>query len=683
MLALLNDSAFPLRRFLGEVLPLVSTDWWNTCVVRNLTEQQARIVRQRGLNSLDELDLAALLREFDANYFEISNATDLPRETRNWLKELQQVRNRWAHHTGHEERPDDLFRDLDTLERFLGVIKGEASLIASVRGRKTVVMGGVARPPPAAPPRLSVEFQQTQIVRLKSSPAKSGPVLRVLPGTPQNRYEVFLDGRAQTFYADQLEPTEQSEEVATVPLSEFRARLTAQFLQHPGIATLYSLHAARVDYVPYQFRPVIKFIRSDRPRLLIADEVGVGKTIEAGLILRELQARKDVKSVLVLCPKALVTDRKWERDLRRFDERFTQLDSKTLRYCINETHLDGEWPQNHAKTIVSFSVFNDETLVGNARKLGLLKLDPPPRFDLVIVDEAHHLRNATTYVHHAVRFFAANADAVLFLTATPIQLASDDLFVLLNLLRPDVIIDRETFQRMAEPNPHINRAVHAARAAQSDWQTKASAALREASDTSWGHLVLKPSPEFNAVLADIEGQTLDIAQRVSMINRIEALHTFARFINRTRRRDIGEFTSRKPETVEVDFTLTQRQLHDDLMDAQRSLLQQVHGNANLNFMMTTIRRQAASCLHALAPFLRDVLLGRLELIEGELDEDEAPDMPRSDSTELRTMVEAVLAQAERLPADDAKLEALLKIVREKEQLGSIVRDVSPHAELSE
>ena len=81
-----------------------------------------------------------------------------------------------------------------------------------------------------------------------------------------------------------------------------------------------------------------EFIRSDRPRLLIADEVGVGKTIEAGLILRELQARKEVKSVLVLCPKALVTDRKWERDLRRFDERFTQLDSKTLRYCINETH---------------------------------------------------------------------------------------------------------------------------------------------------------------------------------------------------------------------------------------------------------------------------------------------------------------------------------------------------------
>jgi ATP-dependent helicase HepA len=677
MLALLNESTPALRRFLGDALPRVSADWWNTCVLRNLTEQQARVVRQNGVTSLNGLDFAALLRVFDTNYFEVSNAVDLPRETRNWLKELQQARNRWAHHTGGEDRPDDLFRDLDTLERFLGAIRGEASLVATVRSRKATVFGGVAQqspaapsPAPPAPASAATEFQQTQIVRLKSSPAKSGPVLRVLPGTPQNRYEIFLDGRAQTFYADQLEPTEQSVDVATVPLPEFRARLTAQFLQHPGIATLYSLHAARVDYVPYQFRPVIKFIRSDRPRLLIADEVGVGKTIEAGLILRELQARKEVKSVLVLCPKALVTDRKWERDLRRFDERFTQLDSKTLRYCINETHLDGEWPQNHAKTILSFSAFNDETLFGNARKLGLLKLDPPPRFDLVIVDEAHHLRNAETYVHKAVRYFTANADAVLFLTATPIQLGSDDLFVLLNLLRPDVIIDRETFRRMAEPNPSINRAVHAARVAHNEWQAEAATALREASCTSWGQLVLEPSPEFNAVVADMEGQTLDLAQRVSMINRIESLHTFARFINRTRRRDIGEFTSRKPETVEVEFTPAQRELHDALMEAQRSLLQHVHGNANLNFMMTTIRRQASSCLHALAPFLRDVLIGKLELVEGELDEDGETELPPNDSTELRAMVEAVLAQAERLPPADAKLDALLKIVREKEQLAN-------------
>ena len=60
---------------------LHSADWWNTCVVRNLAEQGSR----------DGLDLEALLQVFDANYYEISNAADLPRETSSWLKKHQQI----------------------------------------------------------------------------------------------------------------------------------------------------------------------------------------------------------------------------------------------------------------------------------------------------------------------------------------------------------------------------------------------------------------------------------------------------------------------------------------------------------------------------------------------------------------------------------------------------------------
>src|SRR6202007_407724 len=92
-----------------------------------------------------------------------------------------------------------------------------------------------------------------------------------------------------------------------------RAMLTARYIKHPGTSTLYSLNAARVNFIAYQFRPVLRFIRADRPRLLIADGVGVGKTIEAGLILRELQARRPLRSVLVVCSKALVVEEKWHR----------------------------------------------------------------------------------------------------------------------------------------------------------------------------------------------------------------------------------------------------------------------------------------------------------------------------------------------------------------------------------
>ena len=90
----------------------------------------------------------------------------------------------------------------------------------------------------------------------------------------------------------------------------------------PSTANLYSLRSGRVQFVPYQYRPVLRLIRADRPRLLIADEVGVGKTIEAGLIVKELRARTDISSVLVICPKALVTERKWFVEMKRFDERF-------------------------------------------------------------------------------------------------------------------------------------------------------------------------------------------------------------------------------------------------------------------------------------------------------------------------------------------------------------------------
>ena len=515
------------------------------------------------------------------------------------------------------------------------------------------------------------EFQVPEIVKIKVAQDQFGPVMKVILGAP-NRYDVFINGQIKSFFADQIEAITPHNESATLTLEQFRARLTALYLQHPGISTLYSLQSARVDYIPYQFRPVIKFIRSDRPRLLIADEVGVGKTIEAGLILRELQARNNLSSVLVLCPKALVTDRKWERDLGRFDEKFTQLDSKILRHCINETDLGGEWPTQHSKTIVPFSLFDADLLDGADKKgrhiIGLTELDPPPRFDLLIVDEAHHLRNPNTYAHQAVAYFAAHANAVIFLSATPVQLGSNDLFVLLNLLRPDVVIDKPTFVRMSEPNSHINRAVRICRKSEENWQETTLESLQLAGGTSWGEQTLANNPEFENICEQLATTTIDGPGRVELVHRLENLHSFSRFINRTRRRDIGIFTTRVAQTVKRDFTPEQQRLHDDLMQVQSDLLNRIHGQVNLKFMMTTIRRQAASCLHALAPFLRDLLSGRLELIDGEVD-DESGDPNDTRTTEaLRESIEWVALQAEELPPLDPKLEALLKIIRDKDAM---------------
>lgn len=303
-------------------------------------------------------------------------------------------------------------------------------------------------------------FQTGDIVRLKAQPAKTGAVISSSPNKPENSYTIFHDGNTAIYYESQLERVAVPKQRIQVSPDDLHAAMTALQLRHPSTSHLYSLRASRINFVPYQFRPVIKLIQSDRPRLLIADEVGVGKTIEAGLILKELQARREINSVLIICPKALVAERKWLNEMKRFDERFEQLDSRSLWYCIDETEKNSVWPKNYERAIVPYSLFSDELLNGKQqgrnKQHGLRDLDPPPAFDLVIVDEAHYVRNTDTWAHQVVSYFCENAEAVLLLSATPIQLGTDDLYTLLHLLRPDVITSCQDFKQMAEPNPHIN-----------------------------------------------------------------------------------------------------------------------------------------------------------------------------------------------------------------------------------
>lgn len=160
------------------------------------------------------------------------------------------------------------------------------------------------------PPPTSKKFKPGQVVRLKSNPTRIFPILSVLPNSNgECHYQVFENNKPTNYYASQLEDyPAPADERTTLPLAEFHARLTSLLLTAPSSSNLYSLHSGRVRFVPYQYRPVLKLLRADHPRLLIADDVGVGKTIEAGLILKELQARSKIKSVLILCPKPLVAE---------------------------------------------------------------------------------------------------------------------------------------------------------------------------------------------------------------------------------------------------------------------------------------------------------------------------------------------------------------------------------------
>ncbi|MBK5964241.1 helicase [Thiocystis minor] len=684
---LLQLTTATLVRFLAAHLPALSPDWWKTHVENLLTFQQQRMVQERGLTTLDKLDLAALLRLLDQNWYDLSRELSLPREGRTWVKEAQTVRNKWSHLSTQAMPDAEIYRDADTLSRLLQMLGADAEVLAPIEAAKAAAvaaMAGSSRPEPPepspainTPARPASLFKVGDLVALRSNPSVLMPIIEVVPGGAECRYRVFQDNKKVTYYEGQIQlPAEEAESARTcLNVEGLHAYLTSLQLLSPSTANLFSLRSGRVQFVPYQYRPVLKLIRADRPRMLIADEVGVGKTIEAGLIIKELRARMDIRSVLIICPKALVSERKWYVEMRRFDEQFTALDGSLLRHCLQETHLDGEWPEQYAKAILPFSLFNEDLVFGDSgkgkqKKRGLLALDPPPKFDLVIVDEAHHIRNPATYLHQGVRYFCDNAQAAVFLTATPVQLGSEDLFTLLNVLRPDLVIDHASFAQMAAPNRPINQAIKHCRSAEDGWQAEARTCLDEVAQTEWGRLFLRESPAFQAIYDRLTDEPIDIAARVGLTRALEELYTFSPLINRTRRRDIGEFTTRKPETLTLAFTPAQQRLHDDLLDLVARILTFCHGQQNVKFMMTTIRRQAASCIYGLAPLLRNILGGKLDQLEAMESGDSDIEVDFSFVDQVRADIEALLEQAADLDPQDPKVDAFVKVLRDKGQMSN-------------
>lgn len=677
---ILGDIAAAVAAVLQRELPHQGLNWWQSTVIDRLSIHQQRSVAERRVESLSGLDLAGLLRVFDQNWNTLGYRLNLNQQARNWLKEAQSIRNRWAHLPPGGLPSEDIYRDIDTLYRLLSAIGADQSALDRAQVERSRVLAALVRKPTHKNVALATEEPQGVIfkgavVRLRARSDITGAVLDVLPGDPEVRYTVFHGGEIATYYESQIEPIVLRSVRENIEPEALHAALTATQLRHPSTKHLYSLYAARIKFVPYQFRPVLKLIQADRPRLLIADEVGVGKTIEAGLILKELQARRELKSVLVICPKPLVAERKWMEELKRFDEQFTHIDGAALRYCIEETHLDGIWPQQYSRSIIPYSLFDEALLFGKqgrGRKIkGLLDLDPPPAFDLVIVDEAHHIRNTDTWAYKTVRYFCDNAEAVVLLSATPIQLGDNDLFNLLQLARPDLLLTRRDFDHMAEPNPHINAAIEVARNAGPGWMTAAREHLALALRTDWGSSVLSADSRVQPLLDSLDEQEIRPEDRLKIVSELEALYTFAPIINRTRRRDIGSFTTRKPETVSVEFTAEQERLHRGVLDLVARILAHRHGDRNLQFMMTTIRRQVASCAFGLAPYLEAMLSGQISRLElSESDSDDDLQTLTEVFAEFRADVEALVRLAKNLSSDDPKFSAFAKVVRDKQALAN-------------
>ncbi len=202
--------------------------------------------------------------------------------------------------------------------------------------------------------------------------------------------------------------------VAQAPASPewFRLRRSAEALALlPGFETLIALDHNRIEELPHQIDVAMRVLRQMGGRAMLADEVGLGKTIEAGLILKELAVRGLARRILILTPAALVDQWRGELESKFFEEFDTPRDPD-------------DWRHAH-RAIASYN------LAVRQRQQDAILAEP---WDLVILDEAHKVKNEKGAAYKFISQIRRNY--ILLLTATPLQNELRELYNLVTLLRP-------------------------------------------------------------------------------------------------------------------------------------------------------------------------------------------------------------------------------------------------------
>ncbi len=209
-----------------------------------------------------------------------------------------------------------------------------------------------------------------------------------------------------------------------------RIRAAAQYDPH------FAVSSSQIDPLPHQIDAVYNhLLKSPRVRFLLADDPGAGKTIMAGLLLKELQYRGVVERTLIVTPANLTLQ--WQDELRdKFEEDFTVIRGEHFRAMPNSEL----WQQN-PRTIMSVDLAKRDEVRATFEGI---------QWDLVIVDEAHKMaayqygqKTDKTQAYQLVELLGSNSDNFLLLTATPHRGSQDNFRLLLSLLDPDMFEARD------------------------------------------------------------------------------------------------------------------------------------------------------------------------------------------------------------------------------------------------
>lgn len=403
-----------------------------------------------------------------------------------------------------------------------------------------------------------------------------------------------------------LDPVTKFRNGAVGSYKKFRLALVTR---HHRLAHLHddlvSLGHSRVDIKPHQVGVVHRVITSYPHRFLLCDEVGLGKTIEAGMILKELRTRKIVKRCLIIVPPSL--RRQWQFELKtKFNEVFAVLDTSTVKYLKKaEGYTDN--PFLRYDSVIA----SEAWVTSGTRPHEVLQVD----WDMIIVDEAHHVRStrygnriATTRLYRLVRELANPAHAakrsILFLTATPMQLQTHELFSLIELLDPVLFSSEDHFERHRQESRGLSRLVENLSEGYPIQGEDPKETVERAS--AW---LDKPESEIERRL-DHSAESREVVCR-----ELADRHLMSEILIRNRKKVVGGFMPRRAYRWAVTLTDEEHEaleLVEDYVQHGFALAESTRENA-VGFVMVLFQKLMASSIRALSRSLagrRDRLLAR-------------------------------------------------------------------------
>lgn len=461
---------------------------------------------------------------------------------------------------------------------------------------------------------MNSSFEPGQRVRLKHDPGRIGVITGKTRKYGAVRWQVsFPEGMHYVPY-DQLEVVKQGGDDPLDLLQrgmfgdelDLRRTITHARLTGRLADVIYSMETTGTDFYAHQFKPVVKLMNSAGRGILIADEVGLGKTIEAGLIWTELRTRFDFRRLLVLCPAVL--REKWQRELlNRFGVDADILDAKgtlaRLRRAETERHagnfaivasLQGLRPRR------GWREDDGGKKRGTASQLARFledRSEDDPLVDLCIIDEAHYLRNRETMTSNLGRLVRAVSDYIVLLSATPIHLKSDDLYELLNIVDEYMFNRPQAFGDILEANGPLVRVreLLLSRSNAPDAQNQVVMELRRAFE----HPLLNGSQQLRALIEEKVWQydlkQPDVVARLA--ERLERVNLLGHVVTRTRKRDVEERrVIREVTAQDVSLSPAEVAFYEAVTEAVRDYC--MRHDAPVGFLQVTPQRQMCSSMPA-------------------------------------------------------------------------------------